>query len=89
MKLAIYVRRECANCRRALEIADWVRRRFPRLGVEVVDVEGAGSSVPPEVFAVPTYLLDGAIVSLGNPDPDALADLLRQRGYHRSATMGA
>jgi hypothetical protein len=34
--------------------------------------------LPPNVNAVPTYLLDGWVVSLGNPAQDAFLAHLRQ-----------
>jgi hypothetical protein len=40
----------------------------PGLEVRIVDLGVAGTVVPTAVFAVPTYLLDGEVISLGNPE---------------------
>ena len=45
--------------------------------VEVVDAEGASEgSLPEAVVALPAYLLDGRLISLGNPDPATLREQL-------------
>ncbi len=43
---------------------------FPQLKVELVDIDGPKR--PQNIFAVPTYVLDGRIISLGNPYRDEL-----------------
>jgi len=51
-----------------------MRERFPLLQVDLVDLD-AGHSVPNGVVATPTYLLDGTVISLGNPRRE---DLVRK-----------
>lgn len=74
--LQIYVEAGCAGCTRAREIADELGSLFPGLSVEVIDIAAPDSTVPDEVFAVPTYLLNGEVVSLGNPRPEDLTRLV-------------
>ena len=40
--------------------------------VRVIDLDRAGAPPPEGVVAVPTYVLDGQVVSLGNPYPEEL-----------------
>jgi len=72
--LQVFVESDCGACRRALHLADQVRARFPALQVEVVNLSESAATPPETVFAVPTFLIDGAVLSLGNPRP---ADLMR------------
>lgn len=68
--LQIVVSRDCLNCEQALEAAREIARRHAELEVQVIDLDR--EAVPEAVFAVPTYLLDGRVVSLGNPDLERL-----------------
>lgn len=70
--LKIFVRTSCAGCAEAQATAYHIEETFPQVAVEVVDMDNPQAVIPDEIFATPTYLLDGHIVSLGNPD---LADI--------------
>jgi hypothetical protein len=70
--LRVFVETGCRNCDWALRLAEEVRERFPELDVWVADIADSTSERPEEVFAVPTFLLDGRVVSLGNPRPGKL-----------------
>ena len=76
MRLEIYIAHECANCQEALLIAERARG-IAGLEVEVIDLDKPGQNVPPGVVAVPTYLLNGRVVSLGNPGREEFLTLLR------------
>jgi hypothetical protein len=67
-EVSIYVTAHCENCRYALEMAAYIRQHFPQVAVCVVDLATTTEQVPPVVFATPTYLLNGRVWSLGNPD---------------------
>jgi hypothetical protein len=57
---------DCRGCEEARVVASEIRRRFPDLRVNLIELDGR--QPPPErVVATPTYLLDGTVVSLGNP----------------------
>jgi hypothetical protein len=71
--LQVFVESDCGACRRALHLADQVRARFPELLVQVVNLSESEVKPPEAVFAVPTFLIDGEVLSLGNPRP---ADLM-------------
>ncbi len=65
-ELEVFVEADCSFCQRALRLAEDVDDRYPELAVRVIDVsEPAGQR--DDVFAVPTFILDGRVVSLGNP----------------------
>lgn len=76
-KLDIYIEPECRNCAQAYRLARLVRARFPEVAVNVVDLSRVGSKRPFNVFAVPTYVLNGETVSLGNPDESELLARLK------------
>jgi hypothetical protein len=82
MCLDIYIGSHCDNCQEALSLAALARGMA---GVEVTvidldasDAEQAVPQVPPTVFAVPTYLLDGQLLSLGNPSREAFLAALHR-----------
>lgn len=77
MRLEIYVGHHCVNCEEALTIAEQART-IEGIEVVVVDLDQPGQHIPSRVVAVPTYMLDGKVVSLGNPARDAFLARLRQ-----------
>ena len=75
--LEIYVAPDCFGCETARNVARMVRARgWPDLEVRLLDLTEPGVVRPAAVFAVPTYLLDGRVISLGNPEEDWLLDKL-------------
>lgn len=66
-ELSVYVTSECFSCREAVDLASAIAKRFPSLHTEVIRLDEPGAVKPEYVFAVPTYVLDHRIVSLGNP----------------------
>lgn len=78
-RLEIYIERGCQNCQEAQSIADRLRHLAPAVQVQLIDLVKEPHRRPEMVFAVPTYVLDGEIVSLGNPRYEALlATLMRE-----------
>lgn len=71
-RLTVYVIQNCANCEYAMSVAAAIRRDYPQVAVEVVDLANPSEPVPDSVFATPTYLLDGRVWSLGNPSPEQI-----------------
>lgn len=76
MLLEIYITDQCANCQEAVLIAE-AAGSITGLAVTVVNLDTPGQPIPPQVFATPTYVLNGLVVSLGNPDRDAFLAGLR------------
>ena len=75
-RLDIYVELGCLGCRRAVELAAWVRERFPAVKVQVMEPHEDDSDQARLVRATPTYFLNGAQFSLGNPSTDELESAL-------------
>jgi len=73
MRLDIYIDDCCETCDHARQIAEQVRERMPQVEVNLIELTG---DKPNSVFAVPTYLLDGATLFLGNPSEAELFDRL-------------
>ena len=61
----------CPSCAETRRLAEAAAARFPHLGVRLVDLDG-GAPLPEAVVAVPTYLMDGQVLWLGNPAPEEL-----------------
>ncbi len=76
MSLEVFVEAGCESCDRALALADEIAKQFPSLPVSVIDISETANALPDAVFAVPTYVLNGRVVALGNPSIDDLADLI-------------
>ncbi len=70
--LQVVVDAGCGVCSRAWALADQARAWFPMLRVEVVDLADPAAVLPEAAVAVPAYLLDGRVISLGNPAPATL-----------------
>jgi thiol-disulfide isomerase/thioredoxin len=76
-RLVVVVGGRCPPCREAADIAHQAAIEFPALAVEIINLDEGDAVKPEVVFAVPTFLLNGRIVSLGNPSID---DLRRRIG---------
>lgn len=76
--LEIFVLPRCAACQTAKDLVEQiVAMNLPGIDIRLIDLSHTGTLRPTTVFAVPTYLLDGRVVSLGNPDPAWLLSQLR------------
>ena len=71
--LKIFVAETCPGCVEALDTAARIKHDFPNIVVQVVDMDNPTTTIPEEVFATPTYMLNNRVVSLGNPGPDDIA----------------
>ena len=69
-RLEVYVARHCRGCEEARRLAGQAAARFPDVDVRVIDL--ADGPPPEPVAAVPTYVMDGAVIALGNPRPEDL-----------------
>lgn len=78
MRLEIVIACDCHGCEQARAIALELREMFPALNVDLIELDGQ-RAVPSGVVATPTYLLDGAVISLGNPRRGELIEALALR----------
>lgn len=71
--LEVYVSSECPNCDEAVRLAKETATRYPNVVVRLIDLDQLDGNPPPDpVVAVPTYLLNGRVVFLGNPYAEEL-----------------
>ncbi|GBC76884.1 hypothetical protein HRbin08_00352 [bacterium HR08] len=73
--LQVYVARHCPNCEEARRLARLADSLFPTLTVHVIDLDES-SADGVDVFAVPTYVLNGRVCFLGNPSEEELWERL-------------
>lgn len=78
--LQIFVTAGCEACDHARAVARRVSEEFDGVHVEVINIDEEPARVPPSVFAVPSYLLNGAVIFLGNPSWEHLTALLANGG---------
>ena len=71
--LRIFVVETCPGCVEARDTAVRIEQDYPDIAVQVVNMDNPNATVPDEVFATPTYMLNNRVVSLGNPGPDDIA----------------
>ena len=71
--LKIFVAETCPGCVEALDTAAQIQQDFPNIVVQVVNMDNPSATIPEEVFATPTYMLNNRVVSLGNPGPADIA----------------
>ncbi len=76
--VTIYVAEHCETCHYAHEVADLIRVHYPQVTVRIVDIEHTDETIPEAVFAIPTYLLNGRVWSLGNPSTEKVVATLDQ-----------
>jgi hypothetical protein len=63
--LEVFVSSHCFACKDSFSIAEDIRARYPEIRVWIRNIDG--SAPHPEVFATPTYVLNGSTLWLGNP----------------------
>lgn len=76
--LTIYTMTHCPTCAETRRIAAAIGGRYGDLTVQLINLDQAPAMRPAAVFSVPTYLLDGAVISLGNPYLEDLDARVRQ-----------
>uniref|UniRef100_A0A7C1FU13 Thioredoxin-like fold domain-containing protein n=1 Tax=Caldilinea aerophila TaxID=133453 RepID=A0A7C1FU13_9CHLR len=85
LQLKVYVMPHCFNCDYAVEIAETVRRYYPHVAVQVIDLSDPQQPRPETVFATPTYLLNGCVWSLGNPSQQQIEKTFGRSVEHNAA----
>jgi len=78
--LEVFVTVGCESCDHARKVARRVSEEFEDVEVDVIDIDDEPDRVPPSVFAVPSYVWNGAVISLGNPSWEQLSLLLTNGG---------
>jgi hypothetical protein len=83
MRLEIFIASHCDNCQEARHIAE-TARSVEGLEVCGINLDSAPLPASPSIVAVPTYVLEGRVVSLGNPSREAFLAMLRQAVMERA-----
>ena len=78
LALEIVIANHCQQCRESVHAAEMLQNEFPALEVRVIDLDTPNVVKPEAVFAVPSYLLNGRVVSLGNPELQDLRETIRE-----------
>ncbi len=73
-KLEIYVSETCWACEEAKRIVADLAPQYPDFSIELRDV--SDKRKPSNVFATPTYILNGRTIFLGNPTREELKNKL-------------
>lgn len=88
MKLQLYLSQHCTPCSHSLTLGEAVAAHFDDITVEVVYLDDPSTIKPALVFAVPTFLLDGQLLCLGNQEEEWLTRRLHQLQQQVSAAPG-
>jgi predicted thioredoxin/glutaredoxin len=80
--LDIYIHQSCPGCAQAQKLASLVQESLPGLEVRIFDLTHPNIKKPSSVFAVPTYILDGKTLSLGNPNFKDLVLRIEERLFN-------
>lgn len=78
--LRIFVATHCVQSIRVEEVRNAVLQELPNVRVEIINLDEFPECAPDAVFSVPTYLLNGRVISLGNPGPDFVGQLRAMLG---------
>jgi glutaredoxin len=71
--LHVYIADDCWSCHETRRIVADIMPQFPEVHIELRDMS---QDKPDDVFAVPTYMLNGRVISLGNPTREELRQKL-------------
>ncbi len=74
--LQIFVDEMCWSCAESYRIVQALQPSFPTVRFEFSDLRREPH--PDNVFAAPTFLLNGRVISLGNPTPRRLRQMLEE-----------
>lgn len=72
VNIEVYVERDCFVCRRSPALVAEVKAEFPEVQVELINLAEGRGAHRDLVVAVPTFILNGRVFSLGNPTPSDL-----------------
>jgi hypothetical protein len=72
--LDIYITENCWACEESARIAEDIADIFPDITINLRRFNHCGA--PEEVFAVPTYVINGKVAYLGNPSREELIEKL-------------
>jgi hypothetical protein len=80
-KLELYVSRGCGACKRAERALRGCARLASLVEVTVLEIGASGVRPPSAVVGGPTTVFEGAVMALGTPDCEELAERLESRMF--------
>ena len=87
MKLQVYVSQHCVSCGRSAALGQALASHFDDMTVEVLNLDDPLIPRPELVFAVPTFLLDGQLLCLGNQQEERLVQRVGRLKQDQGAGM--
>ncbi|MGI8551439.1 MAG: hypothetical protein ACR2PL_11745 [Dehalococcoidia bacterium] len=78
VQLQVYVQPHCPQCTRARRLAQWAGARFPDVQIQIVEMAEPSAPIPEFLIGVPTYVLAGQVISLGNPTEATLGEQIER-----------
>lgn len=75
--LKIYTMTHCPNCEDTRATAAVIARLVPEIKVELINLDDPSAEKPSQVFSVPTYIMNGLVLALGNPYVEHLERSIR------------
>ena len=75
--LDVYVSKDCWSCRETRRIVADTKPIYPDVYIRLIELDEDSDGWPPHIFAVPTYILSGKVISLGNPTRKGLQTKLK------------
>ncbi len=69
-RLEVYVSEGCWVCQESFRLVAEITPQFPGIDIALIDL--SDQRLPDHVFAVPTYVLNGRTIYLGNPTQEEL-----------------
>lgn len=82
LELKVYVSDDCWSCEETHRIVAAVRPQFPDITFTLLNT--GDTPLPEAIFAVPSYVLNGRIIYLGNPTRTELCAKLLKAQYFNS-----
>ena len=77
MNLTLYADVGCVTCQRSRVLLDDIAVVYPDLDIHVVEVDET-EPLPDEVIAVPTFVLQDQVISMGNPTLEELIAVVEE-----------
>lgn len=75
-ELVIYVKDNCRESLKALDIASWIKTFVPNVELKVVNVDRDSSELKGKIEG-PVYVFNGQVMEVGNPRPEELIAFLK------------
>ncbi len=78
--MQVVIADDCPMCVFSEDVVGFARRTYPNLKIDLLNLSNPDTICPENIFATPTYLLNGQIIFLGNPSFEELGDCLESVG---------